>query len=100
MGQFDQARRIVIAALRTNHRGYKQIKGRLARPDSEDRCATGLVAEALHIHIGSTETPAYEAVKAALGDMGVTSFIVERNDHSSHTYTQIADQLERRWFGK
>lgn len=95
---YEQNRKLALAALRSNHRGYQQIKGRLQRPGTNDRCATGIVAEAFHVPIrGQNDTKTNAAVEELLGDTGVVGHIISLNDGRSLSLSAIADNLEKRW---
>src|SRR5690348_12984639 len=93
-----ESRKIALAALRTNHRGYRQIRGRLKTFGTDDRCATGVLAEAMHVHIGTeNDYSTSEKLEEILGDPGVTSFIISQNDSSNRSLGQIAELLAKRW---
>lgn len=95
--KFDGARRVVLAALENNHRGYCQIRHYL-KNDSNGRCATGLAAEALHIPIKRyNDLDVYRSVEELLGDKGVTDIIVQMNDSRSYSFFSIAKELAVRW---
>lgn len=99
MSSYENERNIAIASLRTNHRGYRKYKGSMKGPRQEDRCATGVIAEAFHVPLdGKTNINVGGEVDRILGDQGVTSFIISKNDdYSSSTYDSIADELAKRW---
>lgn len=99
MGKFDEARRVVVAALRNNHRGYRQVRGRIQNLGTDDRCATGLAAESLHVSMTkfNNSTSVYEAVKSLTGDIGVTQAIVDMNDNERLSFKKIGDRLALRW---
>lgn len=96
MGLYDELRRVAVAALRTNHRGYKQVRGKLKGYLPDDRCATGLVAEALHIPLDDYMSAEHQ-VGNKLGDPGVASVIIGMNDGDGRSFKEIADYLEKRW---
>jgi hypothetical protein len=87
----EQNRKIAVAALEENHRGYKQIKGGLS-DGCEGRCADGLLMESFHLDLNGIS---YSKLDAIL-DFN-SSVIYRMNDHQGMSFKDIAEALKVRW---
>jgi len=98
------ARQLALYHLRVNPKNVKQARGSLLYPETGDRCALGLIAEAFNIPVKSQEYPdfddgrAYYAIAEKLGiHKYKTDFIYRANDSQHMSFAEIADMLERKF---
>lgn len=93
-----EARKVAIASLRSNHRGYRKIQGYL-KGGMSDRCASGVIAETFHVPIKSNnDSNATREVGKILEDEYAVSYIIGWNDdNDSSTFADIAEKLAVRW---
>lgn len=86
-----------VSALVNNPAGYKQIT-QMHRNANLGRCATGLMAETFHIPMPQfNSSTVNRQLDEMLGDSGMASTIISKNDHDRWTFTAIGTYLANRW---
>jgi hypothetical protein len=92
-------RLIAVDALEMNPAGYQQIRSRMT-DGGNGRCATGLIAEALHIPVSENEfsNDAYAELERQLGlPLQIGSSTIFHPNDLGQSFRQIASHLRKTW---